>query len=101
MSNKDMSAVNDFLDDVKHVLAQRGKEYGPPLASFERIAKAWTLTLGREITPVTACMLMLDLKIARLRNNPANIDSMIDIVGYVCCLNELQWKDKNKGVIIA
>jgi hypothetical protein len=96
MKNESTERMNDFLDRVKSILGNRSKEYGPPLESFERIARAWSETMGCEITPVRACQLMIDLKIARLRNDPTNVDSMIDIIGYTCCLHELAASNKKK-----
>lgn len=82
--------TNDFLDSVKAILDDRGKQYGSVADSFERIASAWSLTLGRDISPTLACQMMLDFKVARLRHDATNEDSMRDIIGYVCCLHELK-----------
>lgn len=81
--------MKEFLESVQKILEERGRQYGNPQESFTRIAKAWSLTLKQEITPVDACIMMIDFKIARLRNDPTNEDSMRDIVGYTCCLWQL------------
>lgn len=88
MSNY-IDRMNDLLDSVKAILGDRAQQYGSPADSFKRIADAWTLTLNRTITPIQACVMMIDFKVARLRHDHSNLDSMRDIIGYVACLQEL------------
>ncbi len=91
--------MNDLLDSVKEILADRAQQYGSPVDSFKRIADAWTLTLNQDITPIQACLMMIDFKVARLRHDPSNHDSMRDIIGYVACLNELNFQNNNGAIL--
>lgn len=100
MSNY-IDRMNDLLDSVKEILADRAEQYGSPVDSFKRIADAWTLTLKQPITPIQACVMMIDFKVARLRHDPSNIDSMRDIIGYVACLQELNAQKVNSGILCA
>lgn len=97
MSIDYIDRMNDLLDSVKGILGDRAQQYGSPIDSFRRIADAWTLTLKQTITPIQACVMMIDFKVARLRHDPSNQDSMSDIIGYVACLNELYWQHVNQG----
>jgi hypothetical protein len=74
-------AEQSFLESVDDVLKQRLEEYGEDDIP-ERIAKRWSQLLGSEISPRTVCIMMMDLKMARLTANPNHADSVKDLVGY-------------------
>lgn len=66
----------------------RQKHYGPPEENFRRIAVRWGQFLGVEIEPWQVCVMMADLKIARLCEGPHR-DSMVDGCGYLALAGEL------------
>lgn len=82
--------AHHFLDQVGFVLDKRIKEYGEPRDNFDEIAKKWSLTLNHPITPFEVGLLMIDLKMVRLKNDPSSFDSLLDIAGYAACLAEVQ-----------
>ncbi|MGE0854430.1 MAG: DUF6378 domain-containing protein [Geminicoccaceae bacterium] len=53
------------------------------------IAARWSLTLGHPVTPEQVVLCMIDLKLARLRRDPAHQDSMVDLIGYATVLHEV------------
>ena len=77
------------LGEAAAVLAERAGAYGPPAASMASTAARWSITLGRPVTPAQVVLCMIDLKLARLANDPAHRDSVIDVIGYAALLPEV------------
>lgn len=87
----------EVLDSAKRAVSQRNTNYGRPENNFERIARRWNAHLANidhvvwrdgklvELTGVDVAMMLVDVKIARLENNPTHNDSWIDIAGYAAC----------------
>ena len=78
-----------MLKEAARVVAERAKAYGPPAQSMEFLARRWSLTLGRPVTPAQAVMCLIDLKLTRLAHDPKHQDSILDIAGYAAVLHEL------------
>ena len=70
-------------------LADRTKIYGDAREAMAIIAARWSLTLGHPVTPAQVVLCMMDLKLARLRRDPAHQDSMVDLIGYATVLHEV------------
>lgn len=66
----------------------RQQHYGPPEANFARIAVRWGQLLNVQIEPWQVCVMMADLKIARLIEG-AHRDSLVDGCGYLALAGEL------------
>jgi len=66
----------------------RQAHYGKPEDNFKRIADRWSQTLGVEVKPWQVCVMMADLKLARLANG-LHEDSFIDGIGYLALAAEL------------
>lgn len=66
----------------------RQAHYGPPHENFQRIADRWTQTLGVKVEPWQVCVMMADLKLARLANG-MHVDSFVDGIGYLALAAEL------------
>ena len=84
-----MSNSIRLLQHALTVVEERGQSYGDAATLFNQIAKRWSLTLGVEITASQVVLCMLDLKIARLSNDPTHTDSMVDVAGYAAVLAEV------------
>jgi hypothetical protein len=75
---------------------QRQKDYGDKLSNFTQIAMLFSGVLARKLLPTAAitpddvALLMMQVKIARLANTREHKDSILDIAGYVGCLDKLQ-----------
>lgn len=86
--------LNKRLLEISNVVLDiRDKAYGSPSETFQLIAQRWSATLGVSITPQQVGILMIDLKLARHQKNPTNIDNLIDIIGYACCLADILEND--------
>ena len=79
----------DALAHVAAIIQQRGENYGDARANMAETAKRMSLTLGVPVTPATVCLLLIDVKLARLRATPTHLDSIFDIMGYGSLLAEI------------
>ena len=70
----------------------RQKTYGHPLEDFSRTAGLWTSLLGKKlkepITPQEVALAMVCLKMSRQQNKNKR-DNLVDMAGYVNCLDML------------
>lgn len=88
----------------KCVCGNREQDYGTPEDSFRLIAQLWEIyiqermagLMGICICPEDVAIMMALLKIARLANNPENMDSWVDLVGYAACGGEIAGGIKNE-----
>jgi hypothetical protein len=82
----------DVLSAAGKAVADRGINYGQPEDNFARIARRWNAHLqnvGRsQLTATDVAIMMADVKLARLENDPTHADSWIDLAGYAACGSE-------------
>jgi hypothetical protein len=78
-----------LLKHAAAVITNRRETYGDPRTSMAAIAKRWSITLGRPITPAEVVLCLIDLKLARLAHDPKHQDSILDIAGYAAVLQEV------------
>ncbi len=78
-----------LLKHAAGVIDERHGRYGAPEKLFDAIAKRWSLTLGVKVTPAQVALCLLDVKLARLAQDPAHLDSIVDVAGYAACLREV------------
>lgn len=79
-----------MLTRAARIVEQRGKHYGDMRANLGRIAARWSLTVGVPVTPEQVAVMMIDLKLARLAENPHHADSILDVAGYAELLDRLR-----------
>ena len=75
----------------KLVSKERASEHGEAMHNFVAISDLWNgyLGLNKFITPQDVPMLLALLKMARIKENPDNIDNYIDICGYSALAGEV------------
>ena len=79
----------------KCVCGKREQDYGTPEDSFQKIAALWTAYLSNNSIVDTVfsasdvAVMMALLKIARISENPQNMDSWVDGCGYFACGGEI------------
>ena len=78
-----------LLKHAAAVVAHRRTQYGEAPTLFDQVATRWSLVLGIEVTPEQVALCLIDLKLARLSNDPKHLDSIVDVAGYAACLREL------------
>jgi Domain of unknown function (DUF6378) len=72
-------------------VAERNKRYGEPEDNFHRIALLWNAYLACRREPAAPlssadiAIMLGEVKIARLANDPAHEDSWVDLAGYAGC----------------
>ena len=77
------------MAQVQNIIRQRGESYGNARSNMTETAKRMSLTMGYTVTPESVCLLMIDLKLARLKETPGHLDSVLDVMGYAALLAEL------------
>jgi len=83
-----MKAV-DALGQAQAIIRDRGAVYGDARGNMHETAARFSMTLGHHVTPAQVCLLMIELKLARLKETPGHIDSIIDVMGYASLYAEL------------
>ncbi len=78
-----------MLTRAAALVAHRRKAYGDPAASMDMVAKRWSMTLGRPVTPAQVVLCLIDLKLTRLGHDPRHQDSITDLAGYAAVLQEV------------
>ena len=80
----------EVLDTAKeYVTKDRANQHGDMENNFSTIAEYWSTHLGFQINAVDVGIMMMLLKAARMKSNPANADNYIDGCGYLACAGEI------------
>lgn len=90
--------ANDYLDEAKSVMFDRGRGYGHPAINHQRIASMWSVFLEYPIKAEQVAICMALVKIARLVETPDHEDSYLDLVAYGAIAGQLanmDWEDFN------
>jgi hypothetical protein len=78
--------VEALREAAKIISGDRDLQYGGPEENFTRIAKIWSVIVGKEISPEDVAMMMVGLKLARYASKSGfQPDTWIDIAGYAGC----------------
>jgi len=87
-----------ILEEAEEIInGDRAKAYGHPTPNHRAIASLWqaylnnreTLGIEGDLTPEDAALMMVLLKVARLQFLPDHRDSLVDIAGYVGCVERI------------
>lgn len=90
--------ANEFLDEAKSVMFDRGRGYGHPAINHQRIASMWSVFLEYPIKAEQVAICMALVKIARLVETPDHEDSYLDLVAYGAIAGQLanmDWEEFN------
>lgn len=87
----------ECLKTAADAVIARGTRYGTPEDNFARIARRWSMHLinagiiseGQSLSAHNVAIMMCDLKLARLENDPTHEDSWVDTAGYAACGAEI------------
>ena len=75
------------------ITSERQPTYGHPSLNFARQALVWTgLLANKLLKPITVqevAIMMAGVKLARLMESPDHEDSIIDVGGYMSCLEQV------------
>ena len=81
---------SEILDTAKHyVNVDRAAQHGDAESNFGVIASYWTAHLDVYISASDVAVMMTLMKLARIKANPAHVDSWVDGCGYLACGGEI------------
>jgi hypothetical protein len=79
-----------ILDTAKQcVTVDRADTHGDAASNFGLIAAYWTAHLNRNISAHDVAVMMTLFKLARMKSNPAHVDSAVDAAGYSALAGEI------------
>jgi Domain of unknown function (DUF6378) len=81
--------AEQLLGQAADLVNRRRRAYGEPAVLFERVAVRWSQVLRTKVSPAQVLVCLIDLKVARLTQDPRHLDSITDIAGYAGCLAEV------------
>lgn len=81
-----------IIEQAKSLVdGQRQDDYGNMDESFTRIAGLWSAYLGVTVNKFDVAKMMILLKVSRSKYNN-HLDSLVDCVGYVECIDRMMPK---------
>ena len=78
-----------LLEADEIVNGQRQVDYSDPVESFATISKIASAIIGKEITPIECCKVLMAVKHARQQFKHKR-DNLVDLAGYAEILNRLE-----------
>lgn len=81
-------------DEIIH--GERVKLYGPATETFEKVAKAFTLITGIEVSGKDVALLQMIFKLVRNQHSPENPDHLTDCAGYCGIMADIQFKEESE-----
>ena len=80
----------DILDTAKtYVTKDRDAVHGSAQRNFEIIAALWSAYAQHPLSTADVAVMMTLMKCARIKANPAHVDSWVDGAGYLACGGEI------------
>jgi hypothetical protein len=80
----------DILDTAKqYVTVDRAATHGDAERNFSMVSLYWSAHLDHPVTAVDVSIMMTLFKLARIKANPAHLDSWVDGCGYLACGGEI------------
>ena len=81
---------SEILDTAKtYVNVDRAAQHGDAERNFGVIASYWSTHLDVAINAADVAVMMTLMKLARIKANPAHVDSWVDGCGYLACGGEI------------
>jgi hypothetical protein len=84
--------ANDYLNEAKAIIQDRGLEYGHPSDGMQRTASFWSSYLEMPITDYQVAMCMALVKIARSMET-GKTDTYIDLAAYTAIAGQLHTEE--------
>ena len=81
------------------VNGSRDEQYGTPEDNFLTIARFWSAYLQKDVSEIDVANMMILMKLARIKRNPAHVDSWVDIAGYAACGGEIGTRNDNPAAV--
>ena len=85
--------LNEWIDEARDTLNERGFEYGDPRDNLLRIYKLCR-TLGVQLRdPADLALVFIATKLSRMVESPMREDSYLDLIGYSAILARTRFTD--------
>lgn len=93
-----------ILDEAKSIVCKdRNKQYGEPENNFGIIAELWNKYLSKKpgclIQAEDVAAMMMLFKVGRLISGGYKHDTLVDLIGYAACAEELESNQQNFGMV--
>ena len=89
---------SDILETARqYINVDRAAQHGDAEKNFGVIASYWSAHLDHPVTAADVAVMMTLMKLARIKANPAHLDSWIDGCGYLACGGEMVEDATNRG----
>ena len=93
-----MNRENILATAAEYITKDRAQTHSQDAEdSFKTIAAFWAEYLDHPVDATDVCAMMSLMKLARIKNNPAHIDSWIDVCGYAALGGEINDRHKRTG----
>ena len=87
---------SEILDTAKQaVTVDRAATHGDAERNFGLIAAHWSAHLDVPVSALDVAVMMALLKLARIKSNPENADSFVDVCGYAACGGEIATAERS------
>ena len=87
MENESTPQSETLAKRAENGIKMKAVTYGDPVQNMIEIARRWSITLKRTVTPGQVVRCLIDLKQSRLSHTPDHADSIVDIIGYSIILD--------------
>jgi len=85
--------LNEWIDEARDILNERGFEYGDPRSNLLRVFKI-ARTLGVQLRdPADLALVFIATKLSRMVESPQREDSYLDLIGYASVLAACRYAD--------
>jgi hypothetical protein len=89
----------EVLKEAASLITERGKEYGPEDACFQRSAELATIALNKPISKYDVAMILAMNKVARLQESRTKKDHYVDNINYMAFA--AQFARQDSSVVVA
>jgi len=90
----------EVLKEAASLIAERGKEYGPEDACFERSSNIATILLNKQISKYDVAMILHANKLARLQESRTKMDHYVDGINYMAFAAQFASDNNSVGVAV-
>jgi hypothetical protein len=77
-----MTLAQKCLELADAAIRDRRAVYGSPDANYHRLSGLWSAVLETDVSALETVLCCIQMKVARLVNDPLHADSWIDVAGY-------------------
>jgi hypothetical protein len=77
-----MTLAQKCLELADEIVRDRRAAYGSPDANYHRLSGLWSAVLETDVSALETVLCCVQMKVARLVNDPLHEDSWVDIAGY-------------------